>query len=248
MDGTDVKASSAETPDPELRHLEKNYTTRFKEITLFGALKPPEFERDFQLKLVGDRNTLPRGKLLPIGAQPDPNAFRSVHLIDEEKARLIAETERREKEEWQAKVKVDHLDFKMSGFKVRDKPLAVDRASDILKSEPKSVALQKLRTLTSHTGKDFGYTTTPLSLMNAEPYVQNAATKALLRMEDSTKFITAPLAAGTGKPPQDFVRYINNDANNAKVLSVLAKKKHPPQDRNSAECTGPRWDSAATHK
>jgi hypothetical protein len=34
-------------------------------------------------------------------------------------------------------VVVDHLDFKISGFKEKDRPLLVDRATDILKGEPK---------------------------------------------------------------------------------------------------------------
>ncbi len=244
-DQTDVKASAGDTADETLRGLEKGYTTRLKGIELFGALKPPEFEREFQLKLVGDRSSLPRGQLLPIATQSDPNAFRSVHLIDEEKARLMAETAAKERADWQSKVAVDHLDFKMSGFKVRDKAIPADRANDILKSEPKRIALQKLRTMTTLRGKDIGYTTTPLSIMNAEPYVPNAAAKALVRGEDSSKFVTAQL--GSDARPQDFLRYINADGQNAKVLSVLAKKKHPPQDRNSAECTGPRWD-APGHK
>jgi hypothetical protein len=76
--------------------------------------------------------------------------------------------------------------------------------------------------------------------------VQNATTKALVRGEDNTKFITAKInVTGVGGTPKDFTRYINNDAENAKVLSVLAKKKHPPQD--SSERTGGRWEQAA-HK
>eukprot|EP01034_Spumella_vulgaris_P034753 gene34753-42863_t len=246
VDSTDVKASAGDTEDPELRRREKGYTTRMRGTELFGSLNPPEFGREFQLKLVGDRGTLPRGQLLPVATQADPNAFRSVHLIDKEKARLMEESAAKDREDWQSKVVVDHLDFKMSGFKVRDKAIPVDRTSDILKSEPKRLALVKLRNATTAKGRDIGYGTAPLSLMNSEPYVQNATTKALVRGEDNTQFITAKLnITGVGGTPQDFVRYINNDAENAKVLSVLSKKKHPSQD--SHERTGPRWEQAA-HK
>ena len=44
--------------------LEKGYTTR---VSLggdaFGGLKAPEYARDYELKLVGDRSKLPRGTL-----------------------------------------------------------------------------------------------------------------------------------------------------------------------------------------
>lgn len=177
--------------------------------------------------------------------EPDPDAFRSIHLVDKEKQRLIEEAAAQEKADWQAKVKVDHLDFKMCGFKVRDKVIPAERTTDILKGEAQKLSLQKLRTMTTHTGKDISYHTTPLSLMSSGPYVQNAAANALVRQSDSSKFITAKQTVN-GEPPVDFVRFINTDSTNAKILSVLAKKKHPPQDRNSAECQGPKWEPATS--
>ena len=58
--------------------LEKGYTTR---VSLgggtFGGLKAPEYARDYELKLVGNRSLLPRGTL--VGGtrhEPDPAFFK----------------------------------------------------------------------------------------------------------------------------------------------------------------------------
>lgn len=49
---------------------------------------------------------------------------------------------------------VDHLDMKVGGFNVKDKPSQLDRTADILKGEPKDLSLRKIRELKSASGKD----------------------------------------------------------------------------------------------
>lgn len=272
--------ADSETRDPTLRALEKGFKTQIPSDGLFGALKPVTFERPFELKLVGDRTKLPRG-LLTGGTEPDPAAFRSVHLGGENQARIIQEAADQEKREWAAKVVVDTLSVQVGGFKVRDKPIQMNRTQDILHDEPKREELKHLRTRVSHLGNDWGYSVAPLSILNSEQYVPNQAANALMRTTNPDKFITstmllasqaqaketarkkhgassASLASTTDsdysadekegrtgtQKPLDFSRYIHKDTFNPKLVSAIARRKHPPQDRNSEECKGPKWQGA----
>jgi hypothetical protein len=245
-------ALSAEELNENVRftELERGYSTRFKSDPYFGALKPVGFDREFQLKLVGDRHKLPRG-LPTVGTRfdKDPDAFKSVHLVGDAQRKIVEEAQAKEKEEWESKVVVDHIDFKMCGFKIRDKPLQMNRTEDILHGEPKKEALQFLRTRESHKKKDYGLKPAPLSIMNDGEYIQNQSALALLRKADPNKFITAKIdmsagsSSGTGPPPQDFVRYIHKDANSSRIMSVLAKTKIPAMNDN--EKVGARWEAAS---
>jgi hypothetical protein len=298
--------AGTETQDPELRALEKGFKTQIPSDGLFGALQPVTFERPFQLKLVGDQHKLPRGKLTG-GLEPDPAAFKSVHLGGEQRARIIQEALEQEKKDWEAKVVVDHLSIKVGGFKVRDKAIQMDRTSDILHDAPQREPLKHLRTRVSHRGADWGYQPAPLSILGAEKYVSNQAANALMRTTQPDKFITSTMLlnskaqpkSGTGKngngpgspskgavgggggntasnssllssvdstddysstdegggggggrgttkqKPLDFSRFIHQDEFNPRIVSAIARRKHPPQDRNSEECKGPKWEAPA---
>jgi len=274
----DTKAGAdTETQDPLLRSLEKGFKTQIPITSLFGQLKPPEFERPFELKLVGDRTTLPRGAQTG-GFEMDPNAFRSVHLGGVNQAKIVAEAAEKEKKDWASKVVVDTLTVQVGGFKVRDKPLQMDRTSDILHDEVHRENLKHLRTRESHRGNDWAYHPTPLSILNSELYVPNQAANALVRTTNPDKFITSQLlpsnqtkktmggaknqASGvslysntetepsgpgnTGQKPLDFSRYIHRDEFNPKLMSAVARRKHPPQDQSADECKGPKWDTAGS--
>jgi len=41
----------------------------------------------------------------------------------------------------------------------------------------------------------------------------------------------------------DFHRYIHKDTFNTKLTAMIAKRKHPPQNREADECRGPKWDT-----
>lgn len=259
---TDILDQKQVRPDPTQAAREKGFHSRNKGVATFGALQEPSFEHEFQLKLMGDRTELPRGRLLN-GTEVNNHFFRSVHLGGDDQARIVAEAMEKEKADWQAKVVVDSLDFKVGGMKVRDRPIQMDRATDILHDEAKRETLKHLRELKSHRGKPLGYTTAPLSLFSQEEYAPNSG-NSLLRTSDPSKFITMALT-GLGvspsnttmktddSPPKresfpntlDFQRYIHADTNKSKIVSMVAKRKHPAQDRNSNECTGPRWEAPA---
>jgi hypothetical protein len=70
--------------------LEKSFKTQIPAGELFGSLQQVEFQRPFQLSMVGDRSKLPRGGLTA-GTLQDANSFKSVHLGGEGVARMVAE-------------------------------------------------------------------------------------------------------------------------------------------------------------
>ncbi len=201
-------------------------------------MEPIEFERPFDLRLVGDRSKLPRGNVTA-GKNQDPAAMRSIHLGGEGQAKIIEEALEKEKDEWKKKVVVDSLSIKIGGFKERDKVLQFQRTKDILDGEPNRIALKHLRTKKSVTGRDLHYETTPLSIMQSGPFVQNAAQKALMRSVDKTKFITAKEIISPDQSPTDFYRFINSDANAKKILTVLSKREITQLKEH--EKTGPKW-------
>lgn len=95
-----------------LRAREANFRLRLKALDLFGLAEPPVFEHDFEPRLVGDRNQLPRGRMTR-GLTLDPGFFRSVHLMDAERLAQLEEAKRAEAELWRSKVIVKDLDFKI---------------------------------------------------------------------------------------------------------------------------------------
>jgi hypothetical protein len=241
----DRKANDGITSDPVSLERERKFASQVRPEALFGALELPEYEYEFQLKHIGDREKLPRGTLVK-GSEKNPGYFRSVHLGGENQRKIIEEAQAQEKEEWANKVVVDTHDFKVGGFRVRDKPIVVNRCQDILKGDAKTPALQTLRDRKSHQGKDWSYQTTPLTIMNAEEFVPAAhREKTLMRSHDQTKFITAKIGeTHVSGQPKDFTRYINEYVDKPKMISMIAKKKHPPLDRSQdpVEYSGPRWD------
>eukprot|EP01038_Epipyxis_sp_PR26KG_P013134 gene13134-17601_t len=273
-DESDYKAlylQSHKTND-ELKTKENGYKIQLKPQSLFGALEPLSFEQEFQLKLIGNDAKLPRG--LPKNDNIiDEKFFKSVHLGGEEQTKNLEAAQKQEKELWKSKVVVDSIDFKMSGFKIRDVPLQMDRTKDILKSEPKKESLKFIRTMHNSKGRDISYHTTPLSILNNEPYVPNATEKALVRQTDRSKFITirdvlnnsnnnnqsgsitGSLEGTESKINSsmignnlDFQKYIHKDTYTPKVVSFIAKKPILPQDRSSNECIGPKWDAPSSSK
>jgi hypothetical protein len=179
--------------------------------------------------------------------------------------RIMEEAQAKEVADWKSKVVVDHIDFKMSGFKVRDKPILCDRGNDILQGEPKQKALIHLRELKSLGGKDYGYKTTPLSMLADEPFSDGATgDRALARVTDKLKFITTrELAIKTvlsgstvdtndttdDKPVtgEDFKLYIKSDQNKSidAILSKNPKGYDPTGKRLAYPKVGPKWLPAA---
>lgn len=251
FDATDKAANEDEiSKSPDTIQKEKGFRTQVNGTALFGALELPAFEHEFQLKYVGDRQNLPRGRLLN-DSVPDPNFFRSVHLGGENQARIVEEALQKEKEEWRSRVVVDDIAFKVGKMNVRDKPIQSEKCADILHDEAKRKELIYLRERRSHRNTSFAHTTAPLSILNTEPYAPNAGQKLLARVPDATKFITARLdtndpfsgmEGSASQKPADFVRFIHEGTNKSKIVTMIAKRKHPTQD--PSEKHGAKWDAA----
>jgi hypothetical protein len=256
--GDAAPADRNENVPLETLQLEKGYSVQVRSGDMFGSLVPVQFSRPFELKLVGDRNKLPRGVLTAgDNGDKDPNAFRSIHLGGDDQAKIIEQAAIKEKEDWAKKVVVDSLSVKIGNFHPRDRPLQIDRTADILKDAPNRNALKFIREYKSSKGRDLKYDTTPLTILSKGPFVQNASEKALLRTADKTKFITArdmELTAdgktADGKDPIDFKRFINKNANSNKLISKISKKVHPPQDKSvDQECYDKtRWQHTSDQK
>ena len=242
-DQLDIKKENYSS-DKTMRDLEKSYATQIKSEKYFGTLEPMTFERPFQLKLVGDKQQLPRGNIVE-GGKKDDNFFRSVHVGGEAQLKLMEEAQQKEREDWLSKVVVDSAAFKVGGFKVKDKPLQMDRGKDLLKDEPQQVALKMLYKRESHLGKDFGHKQTPITIMNLEKYVQNQSQQALVRKTDQTKFITTKLLDGTDPKarPLDFTRYIHKDTYADKVMAALSTKPTTIKPSHTIDRSGPRWEA-----
>jgi hypothetical protein len=245
FDLTDKPPESISTKkNPEVVAREKDFRTQVKPVTLFGALEQPSFEYEFQLKFVGDRYRLPRGQLMNDNVT-DPDYFRSVHLGGENQARIVQEALDKEKEEWKTKVIVDDIAFKVGKMNVRDRPIQSDKCSDILHDEPKRKELIHLRERLGHRNTSMAYTTAPLSILNSESFAPNAGQKLLARVADSSKFVTANLSdfqPDGSQKPKDFTRFINEGTNKPKIITMVAKRKHPPLDES--ERHGSKWDPA----
>jgi hypothetical protein len=169
-------------------------------------------------------------------------------LGGEGQAKIIEEAAEKEKTDWADKVVVDSLSVKIDGFCVRDKTYQFERANDILHGEPQRKELKYLRTRKSIGGRDFSYAPPPLSITSVGEFVDNQAAKSLLRGNQPDKFTKTK--EGETK---DFVRFIDRNANAARVMCILSNKKHPALDPASNELSGPRWSKNAasmiqTHK
>lgn len=233
--------SSGRTLLPEIREaqlrnreLERGFDNKLTGNKLFGMLEPPAYERDFELRAVGDRTRLPRGTLVA-GDEQNPDFWRSVHASGDEGIKMQERIQQEEKDRWKSKMVVDTLDFKVGNFNVKDKAAQWQRYDDILKDEPKTKAFKILRS-------EKKYETLPIAVMTQGEFVQNAAAKALMRAENKDKFITsAELEPGTNGVPKDFTRYINMHTDKPKVQTKVHKKKHPPLEYKSADTHGPKW-------
>jgi len=173
------------------KDLENNFVTRIKPVEIFGTLQPIEYNHDFQLNLVGNRTKLPRGIAIN-NNEKDENFFKSIHIGGVEKQKILNQAKIEEKKNWESKVIVDTIDFKISGLVVHDKTFQFNRTNDILKDEPKRESLIHMRNKITEKGKNLSYTTAPLSVFSKnEPYIQNETKNILLRTTNPNKFITS---------------------------------------------------------
>jgi hypothetical protein len=245
------KLGNSNDVDPHLVEREKGFRTNFHSLDSFGLSNPIQFEHDIDFSALGKKNTLPRG-VVTKGDKNDRNDdfFRSVHLAGDELIRVCREAALKEKEEWIRKVVVYHLDFKVGGFKVKDKPVFVDKYSDILKDEADTNALKHLRSMKSHKGNNWGYDTTPATILSTEPFIDNlqsphrssrSLNKRNLRKSSDIDRILPSIDSNKQTDVSEFKLFINPNTFETPLVRMIAKKKHPPLDPQT-DRVGPKWD------
>jgi hypothetical protein len=199
---------------------------------LFGGLHVPTYARPYDNKNVGSEQRLPRGGMV---LAPNPDFFRSVHLTgaglaEEKRAQKAAD-----EAAWLAKVVVDNVDFKVGGFKVRDRPLQTSKTDDILKGPALSKPLLIVRNAKLPSGKKVPLRALPISAFSADPYADPRDFTADLRPDDFETF----LATNSAGQHLDFVTAIHREANYPKSQCAVSRRSIPPMSH--AEKTGARW-------
>jgi hypothetical protein len=134
---------------------------------LFGGLHVPKYERPYDNNNLGSERRLPRGRMT---LEKNSDYYRSVHLTGEGLAEERAQQIKKEQEAWMAKVVVENLDFKMTGFTTRDRPLQTSKLDDILKGPPLSKPLKIVRNARLPSGKRVPLRPPPISAFSAEEY------------------------------------------------------------------------------
>jgi hypothetical protein len=240
--GNCIDANTSPTTRARLIEKEKKFHTFHKSLDVFGSLEPPVFEHPFELSLIGSRSpdALPRGKLLNPN-QDNPEFFKSIHIGGDEQQRILQEALAKERADWKAKVIVDHEDFKVDGFLVKDRVSSqIDRYTDILHDAPKRIALKSIRKHASSNKKlDWSYGTTPMTIINKnEDYIDNIA-KVGLRVVEKDKFITAKERGEA----IDFHRYISTNASAPRIVKLLSTRPVQHGAKTKIEKSGPKWES-----
>ena len=199
---------------------------------LFGGWHVPQYERPYDSQNVGSEQRLPRGKLT-LNANPD--YFKSVHLTGAGLADEKAAQKAAEEAAWQAKVVVDHLDFKVGGFNVRDRPLQMSRTDDVVKGPVKNKPLLMVRNAKLPSGKKVPLRPLPISAFSSEPYSDPRDFTADLRPDDFETFLATDK---TGKH-LDFVTAIHREINYPKSQCVVSHRSIPTM--SESEKAGARW-------
>ena len=199
---------------------------------LFGGLHVPQYERPYDSQNVGSEQRLPRGKIT-LNANPD--YFKSVHLTGAGLAEEKLAQKAAEEAAWQAKVVVDHLDFKVGGFNVRDRPLQMNRTDDVVKGPVKNKPLLMVRNAKLPSGKKVPLRPLPISAFSSEPYSDPRDFTADLRPDDFETFLATD---NTGKH-LDFVTAIHREINYPKSQCVVSHRSIPAM--SESEKAGARW-------
>ena len=185
----------------------------------FSALQLPEYERDFDRTHIGSLRRLPRGKLANEGAV-NIDFTRSVFLDDDGPV---------------VDPYLDRIPMHVSGFNVRDRPLQVDRAKDILKDPPAALPLRRVRNARLPSGKRVKLQAAPISALATEEYEDPRDFTVDLRKDQPEHFSSRD---PTGKPI-DFTIRIHPDRMKKKVDTILGHTKIRPM--GLSEAADSRW-------
>mmetsp|Transcript_7800 Transcript_7800/g.18584 ORF Transcript_7800/g.18584 Transcript_7800/m.18584 type:complete len:298 (+) Transcript_7800:71-964(+) len=199
---------------------------------VFGGLEPPRFERPYDNNNLGSSTRLPRGSMY---LDKDPEFFRSVHLCGEGLAKEKEDNKKREEELWQSKVVVDDLDFKVGGFNVRDRPVQLEKASDILQGKAQKISIKMVRNARLPSGKKVPLRQPPYSMFTRAEYSDPRDFTEDLRADDPTTYTAKDL---TGQP-LNFKTHIHRSLGKPKSQIIESHTRIKPM--SEAEKVGERW-------
>lgn len=200
----------------------------------FGGYLPPEFQREYDSRALGNRARLPRGRM---SLRSDRAFFRSVHLVGEAQAKEAAAAAEAERKLWRSKVVVDDLTFHVAGYLVKDKPGQLDRRQDILRGRPIKRALRMVRNAKLPSGKRVPLRQAPHSIFSGGEHANPRDATLDLRSNDMERF------CGTDKDgsPVTFVTSIHRDAMKPRSQTIQWKRKIAPL--RDSERDGPVWSA-----
>lgn len=138
---------------------------------------------------------------------------------------------------------VDDTDFRVGNFSVRDTPLQVDRAKDILHLPTKKTAFKMIRNARLPSGKRALLRPPPISTFSQEPFVEPEDFTVSIRGNHRERW--AATDSETGEKA-DFYLRLHGDRMKPRSQKSCARRKHPPLILS--EMQGPRWGDGRKKK
>lgn len=135
-------------------------------------------------------------------------------------------------------VVVDDIDFRVGKLKVRDTPIRVDRANDILRPPIKKAAFKMIRNARLPSGKRAPLRPAPISAFSVEPYKEAKDFMASIRGSHREKWTAADSSTGD---KLDFCLRLHPDRMKPKSQKACSRMKHP--SLTPLEMRGPRWET-----
>lgn len=133
---------------------------------------------------------------------------------------------------------MDDTDFRVGNFSVRDAPLQVDRAKDILQPPVSKAAFRIVRNARLPSGRRAPLRPAPVSAFSLEPFAEPEDFTVSIRGNHRERWAAADPATGD---KQDFHLRLHGDRMKHKSQKAVARRKHPPL--SPSEMRGPRWET-----
>lgn len=133
---------------------------------------------------------------------------------------------------------VDDTDFRVGKFSVRDTPLQVDRAKDILQLPVTKKTFKIVRNARLPSGKRVPLHAPPVSAFSAEPFVEPEDFTVSIRGNHRERW--AAVDSLTGEK-LDFYLRLHSDRMKPESHKVCTRTKHPPL--RAEEMRGARWET-----
>lgn len=140
-------------------------------------------------------------------------------------------------------VVVDDINFRVGNFKIRDTPIQIDRARDILQPPIKKAAFKIVRNSRLPSGKSAPLCPPPISAFSPEPYVEQEDFTVSIRGNQRDHWAAEDPLTGE---KLDFQLHLHSERMKPIPHKVCARKKHPPM--TALEMHGPRWETRGAER